>query len=454
GPANGMLALRLLTKGLGAITSALLYLAAARLTRSVQAGLLAAGAYAVYPQAVLYSRFGFSYNLLAPLMLLALWGSGEYLARAARPKPRGATTRGLSTAEGGAEARRGGGWLALAAVAIGLGVLGDLWMGAMLLPFMVVVALGRPRDGLWAVPLLALPFALYTGGSLLTAPSAFVFDAAFAAGRLGGAGLGLGRQAGLLVENLFTLISQDGWLALGLAGVFALRPARTRNLALLWVWAPFVLIGRTVPMFSLSYYYMIPLLPLAALGLGAGVERLFSAMQGIQRRHRLARLAVSAGVMGLALLAGAQAVSRDWGQAMGQIPTDIDPFLVAPAEARAAAEFVNARAAPEDVVIASPAVAWLVRGRVADFQMALAYSGAATPHLPANLPRERFAFDPRFERARFVVVDDLWRNWGAADVAGLAAELEGVRAGWRLVFQAGAVDVYERTRAAGGGFKS
>jgi hypothetical protein len=38
-----------------------------------------------------------------------------------------------------------------------------------------------------------------------------------------------------------------------------------------------------------------------------------------------------------------------------------------------------------------------------------AYQGHLTPHLPADLPRDRFAFDPRFATARFVVIDPLWR---------------------------------------------
>ncbi len=37
-------------------------------------------------------------------------------------------------------------------------------------------------------------------------------------------------------------------------------------------------------------------------------------------------------------------------------------------------------------------------------QMPIAYRGQATPHLPGNLPLERWAFDPSVERARFVIV--------------------------------------------------
>ena len=54
------------------ITVAVLYLTVRRMTRDVRLALLAALLLAIYPPAVLYSRFGFSYNLLAPLVLLCL----------------------------------------------------------------------------------------------------------------------------------------------------------------------------------------------------------------------------------------------------------------------------------------------------------------------------------------------------------------------------------------------
>jgi hypothetical protein len=427
GPADpiGMLALRVLTGSLGVATTALLYFVASRLNRSPAVSLLSALAYAIHPQAVVYSRFGFSYNLLAPLMLLALWGAGEYLARDPRHNPR-------------ASAR----WLALAALAIGLGAVSDFWMWAMAVPLGTAIALGRPRDALWALPLLVLPFALYVSGMLLSAPAAFLADLAFAAGRLRGADPAA--QLSLLAENLWTLLSQDAWLALGLVGLFALKPPRLRALALLWFWAPFVLIGRTVPMFSLSYYYLIPLLPLAMLGLAAGLHRLWLAARTLAHRHPMLGLASRLAIVLVASIAVVQAIRLDFESALGYRAPEIAHVLVAPADAQTAAQFVNARAAPGNLTIASPAIAWLIGGNAADFQMSLAYTGHATPHIPATLPRERYAFDPSFEQARFVVVDGLWRTWGVTNVGGLADALDELERGWKLVWQAGVVSVYER----------
>jgi hypothetical protein len=122
--------------------------------------------------------------------------------------------------------------------------------------------------------------------------------------------------------------------------------------------------------------------------------------------------------------------------------TPIDPFLVNAADARAAAAFANAHLGDADVVIASPAVAWQLAGRAADFQMALAATGRATPHLPADLPPERLAFDPRFEGARFVIVDDLWRNWAAVHIPEVDAWLRAME-NWPTVFRAGQIVIYQ-----------
>jgi uncharacterized membrane protein len=73
-----MLVLRTFTALLGTLTVLLGYVAA-RLARGPSLALLAALALAIYPQAIVYSRFGFSYNLLAVLVLTALIGLVQYV---------------------------------------------------------------------------------------------------------------------------------------------------------------------------------------------------------------------------------------------------------------------------------------------------------------------------------------------------------------------------------------
>jgi hypothetical protein len=124
-----------------------------------------------------------------------------------------------------------------------------------------------------------------------------------------------------------------------------------------------------------------------------------------------------------------------------RLGTAIDPFLLDPTSARQASDFVNAFARDDDVTIASPGIAWRLRGDVADFQMIVAYTGQPTPHLPGDIPPERFVFTPSIEQARFVIIDNLWLTWGVVHVPGLDSIVHTVEA-WPLAFEAGAIAVY------------
>jgi hypothetical protein len=123
-------------------------------------------------------------------------------------------------------------------------------------------------------------------------------------------------------------------------------------------------------------------------------------------------------------------------------PTAIDPFLVNPDDARKVADYVNSHSQPDNVIVASPVVGWQFHANTADFQMSIAATGVDTPHLPGDIPPNRWAFDPSYQKARYVVVDNLWTNWGAPDVPGVRAMLEVVEK-WPVVFSSGAIQVYQ-----------
>ncbi|MCB9453488.1 MAG: glycosyltransferase family 39 protein [Anaerolineaceae bacterium] len=420
---ESMATLRGLTAGLGLLTVALLYAAIRHITGRRLLALLAAGLLAIYPQAVLYSRFGFSYNLLAPLMVVLLWGLVAY---------RQTTRRG---------------WLALASLAAGLGVIGDLAFMTVIPVLLLVAFIGRRRDALWSAALAGLPFALYALWMLFLAPDAFLYDLRFTFLRLGT--MPPGDQVWNIVLQYTTLISQDFWLLAGVIGLFLLHLPQLRMVGVLLFFAPLALMARSAALHSLSFYYMIPLLPLVALGVAgllvAGVPylwRVIFAEVGTMLKTRW--IAIGAAGVGVLLVV----VSPLWVTVVltldnvnGHYQTAIDPFLVNPGDAYAAADFVNAHSAPDDLVIASPPVGWLIAGQVADFQMTIAAGGQDTPHLPGDLPPERWAFDPDYHRARFIVIDNLWDNWGAWNIPGLRDLMAEVEA-WPQVFASGAVRVY------------
>ena len=94
-----------------------------------------------------------------------------------------------------------------------------------------------------------------------------------------------------------------------------------------------------------------------------------------------------------------------------------------------------------DVVIASPAVAWLLTAQAVDFQISIAAAGGASAYLPASIPADRLAFDPRYTQARYVIVDNLWRNWGAVNMPEAYTLMRTVET-WPRVFESGELRVY------------
>ena len=416
---DGMSALRGFTAAMGIASVLLLYLAVRRTDAGPTAALTGAGALAVYPTAVLYNRFGFSYNLLTPLVLITFIGLYEFAVRN----------------------KRGG--LLLAAGAVGLGLTSDLLMGAYVLIVLLVATVHRQKLSRPVVvvvaPLLFGPFTVYAGILHWTAADIFWFDLDYTLGRLGG--ISPGRQLWILAENYTLLLSQNSWWALGLAGLFLL-PRQVRAPALLFLLVPVLAVGRSEALHGLSFYYMIPVLPFVALGVGALFHYGFAVAAKRLAAHLSAPVArIVAGMLLITPLLVSTHLT--WQHARRGFPTAIDPFLVAGPEARAATAYVNRHLRPGELTLASPAVAWLVEGNVADYQMAVAATGRATPHLPADIPSGRWAFDPRFGRARFVIVDNLWRNWAVFHVPGVQEMLAEVEK-WPVPLAAGGVRVYER----------
>jgi 4-amino-4-deoxy-L-arabinose transferase-like glycosyltransferase len=426
---NGMTILRSFSGMLGVITVAVLY-GVGRITQAGRPalGLLAAFLYAIYPPAVLYSRFGFSYNLLSPLALLSLAGLWHYL-----------NAHQLD--------RRG---LALAAVAIGLGTISDIWMINLIPPLGLIILWRRwPQtwsDLGWAIPLALLPFALYSLIAWLNAPHAFVFDAHYTFYLV--TKLSPTAQLTTLLTNIRTLFSQDRWLLLGVVGLCWLRPIRLRWLA--WVIFGFVFLnlGRTVALFSLSFYYLIPLLPWVGLGLASlilvGYHSLSDGWQrvspGLAKSAWLQRslILLYSSAVAIPLMGSLQ---QTLVQVQHGFHTDIAPFLLDPDDTQQAAAFINAHSQADDLIIASPGLAWLLQANVADFQMSAASTGQETVHLPANIPPDRFVFNPHYRQAKYVIVDNLWRNWAVLHIAGTAAMVAEVDA-WPQVWQAGEITIY------------
>jgi 4-amino-4-deoxy-L-arabinose transferase-like glycosyltransferase len=405
--------LRLLTGVLGILSVGLLAMLVRRMTGEKWLAYLAAFVLAVFPAAVVYNRFGFSYNLLTPLLLLACLGLWEF------------------------EQTGSNKWLALAALSMGLGLISELWMISYLPVFVIIVAKVRRRALVWSLPLLLLPIGLYVLVSLLTTADAFLFDLNFVRSRLS---LPAVLQLQSLATNLTVLVSQDGWIALGFVGLLALPRLEQRRFLLLFVLLPLLILGRSTALHGLGFHYMIPLLPFIALGLAALLHRGLPILAAALPFISETKVAQPAALILLAL-PFLTTIGLLFEQVDGRFNTVIDPFLVNSQEAEAAATFINQQLNEGDLVIATPAITWLLHTKRADFQMSIAANGVATPHIPADIPIDRYAFNPDYREAQMVVMDNWWQTWGQFNVPGMTEMIAEVSQ-WPLLFTAGQINVY------------
>ncbi|MBN1681702.1 MAG: hypothetical protein JW966_15585 [Anaerolineae bacterium] len=453
-PADDITVLRLVSAVTGVLAVGLLY---GFVRRAAQLdpllALLAAFFLAIYPSAAAYNRLGFSYNMLAPLVLIVTWGLWEYL----NVTPGGTPITGSIT--GPITGRL---WLALVALAAGVGMITDLLMIYWLPPLALVVLARRWRDLLWSLPLIAVPLVLYAVWMLGTAPDAFGFDLRFTLDRAGV--ISFYTQIADLVLNPLDLMRLDFWFLAAAVGLFLLRPERLRWLVLACYWLPMFALNRTVDLSAFGFYYLIPFFPLAALGMAAlvyrgtpavlvtvsgGLHALFDGFTAWPHtpawdwlRDRLVVLGTGVFIVLVIVSPFIHYVFQDIHDARTTFDTPVDNVLLDPYDARRAADFVNTTAAPGDVIIASPGLGWLLDGQVADFQMALAAEGRETEHLPADLPAGRFAFDPRYRAANLAVIDNVWQKWAAREMDDVAAMIADIESSWTPLFWAGDIIVY------------
>jgi len=436
----GIPALRLMSGSLGVITCGLVYGVVRNCLGRAGAVLSLAAAFvlAVYPSAVIYSRMGFSYNLLAPLALVAFWGAWRYLTQGDR-------------------------WaLVLAALAVGLGCVTDIMMMVFLVLLGLLVSLRRLRDLTWSISLALLPLGIYTITLLTSNTKAFIFDVQFITSRLGA--VPLWAQPGFLSLNLATLVRNDVWIALAIVGMFILRPAKWRQLVGLTFFFPIIAVGRSTGLAGLRSYYVIPLFPFVAMGvasllvygtpivqrtLGEAFSQAFdrwgwpetSSASAWVRRRAIA-LGTALGVFLIALTPVVVSIVQSVAEVQSGFQTSADDLSINPWDAREVSQFVNDRAVPGELVIASPAFGWLLDGNVAELEQVIAATGGQTVDYPNNVPADRFAYSMRYQDAAYVVVDRVWDNWAAVfmpDVRAMQDEIEK----WPLALRLGEFRVYE-----------
>jgi hypothetical protein len=430
--------LRYFTALLGLLSVFLTYLCLSAMlgNRNRILPLISTAILAIFPNVIMYSRVGFSYNLLPPLVLIAILGCWKFLDNG--------------------EVR----WLYIAGICVGVGITSDLIMINFLLPLLLIGGYRKPKFALQVIGVALAPVAIYGIVMLLFSPEVFFFDIAFMLGRVGN--IPFIGQIPMLILNLGGLMLSGMWTAFGILGLHVVHPRRLLWILVIFFWIPFAGIARIVATISLGYYYMIPLMPLLAIGIASlicfGVPRLSGVLaDGIMLATR--RFALHIGrnldvsgrlvnlvsttfvIVGLVLSPVLfSIVSPKVGLSPGSQSSMTD-VSVSPADARKVASHINSIAGDSEVVIGSPAFIWMVEANGADFQQSLASLGEETMHYPSSIPSERFVFDPDWRNAEYIVIDPVILNWGARMMPA-ATEMVAEVQSWPIEISCGEMTVF------------
>lgn len=475
-----LLVLRLVSALCGAIAILGTFAVGARVG-GTRLGIIAAGIYALWPQAILQSRWAYTYNLVTPLLLFSLWAALP-AADGGVPGDRYRWRKRLSvkahgrdpTLKGAGQGSRGGSQPALAGT-FPARVPGTLWVrcfqgrtpafgcrsrrysrrSAALAGLLAGLALatdqeaiavvlavglalwwsGGPRAAALGMGAAVVPPALYIAWMLGTRGAAFQFDIRHTATRVGGGGAA--QDALTLLARFIQLCQFDLLIAVGLYGLFLL-PRGIGRRSLLALTALLLLVVLQVRDPNPYFRAAIPILPLCAIGLAAIVEAL---ARGARRSGAFALVGRRGTIAGVALLA-TLLLSYDLAQATGSYTTAIDFTLPrSTQQARAMATWINRHTRRTDLVIIMPQTAWLLRCRTAELLQAVAITGHGTAFYPAGLGPARFAYDAHLAASRYLVVDDFTRLWIQGH-AGERALVAIARRRWPVVYRQGEYTIY------------
>lgn len=422
---SGMQTLRTFTGLTGVIGTALIFMALRKHGRLL--ALFCALAYALFPKAVLYSRFGFSYNLIALLALLAFWACLTYLDTGQRR------------------------YAAAAAVCVSLALLSEMAAVAFIPPLVLIILWKRWRDLFFALPLIFLPAALYSASMLITAPQTYLFDINFIYFRV--SSLSLPLQLAAIVIGLWRTL-QDMPFLLGIIGAFLQPATRLVKTLLLFMLLPFAVIARSIQIVDLGAYHLIPVFPFFAIGAGllgyivsksmirfscALVEQILSHLK-INPHTSAARYLLASSNAGVILVFIAGPLLYTTFTTHNQIqtntyPTGMEWVSLNIPEAEQAANYINAHTVPDDLVLASPAIAWAIHSNTADYQTSIF-------HVQNQIPDTHFRYKDDYLHAKFIVVDNIWKNFAEYNTPDLV-KVRRYAEQFPLVFKTDSISIYQ-----------
>ncbi len=335
-----MLSLRILTSLMGVVATALIYRLLISASRDKRFAIFAMGLFALYPQSVIYSRFGFSYNMLPIMILSGLWCLNRYQQ-----------THRLK-------------YLMLTSAWFGMATLSDFIAFSFLPPLLLIILFIHAKHVGIAFIALITPFTAYALLELSIHPDIFLYDLTYTLSRTGG--LPLSVQLENIMSNLMVLFSETSWIPAGMIGVIWVQPRRFRWIIGLFLFIPIIMMGRTAALYNLSAYYMIPLLPFFTIGISAfltyGIAKILTDRIVSTSKQNVMLSSLFAIIFTLL----SWNLYRDLQNGFN---IGIEHFLIPANEAYQIRESLIDYTNSNDLMIMSPTLAWMFEANVTDYQL-------------------------------------------------------------------------------------
>jgi len=430
----GILQLRLLTAFLGILTILILYVALKSIlnNQSESTPMISVFLFSIYPSAIVFHRLGFSYHLLSIFVLVVFWGLWQY----------------WETGKNN--------YFILSSLCLGLGSLVD-FSGFTFFPFAgLLILIKNFRKFPIFIGLSLLPFIIYSSIMMISHQNAFIFDLQFIFTRTNN---NQGKQIVFLFINIFELINKDKWIIFGLLGFFLFRNKSFGLYSFFFFFISFVNSARHAPMTGLSYYYFIPYFSIIIIGVSSFFNFFFEKIRTAfeeffneckqrifknSNRKTVSFVERSLSAILLSIFIAPTLIFSLYQQNQNlkvKLTTPMDSYLVDYFDAKAAAEYVNGHVNTKDLVIASPATAWMIKSNRADFQIPIVYDGNPSIHLPTNIPSDRFSYDSDYHSAKFIIVDNIWTDYAIHDNYFILKMYEEIN-NWPIVWSDGQLRVH------------
>ncbi|MCW4001026.1 MAG: glycosyltransferase family 39 protein [Candidatus Bathyarchaeota archaeon] len=412
----------------GVITAVLLYYTGVALYNK-KVGLLASFLFSIFPLAIQFNRMNFSYNLLQVFAVFTLLSCTFYF-RTKNSK-----------------------WFYGAAVGAGAAsVTNPIGIG-LILGLLVFVFIDRNIKSTVKLVSAALGvFALYPISMLALQSGAFLSDVEhyflFHAAPVVASGSGLS-----FFSRATEIISYSPWFALGSIGLL-MYPlfSRRKKEGILVLGLSICLFLFTAEFYSSNApRFLVQLLPFAALGVSFVIwlvpETIIKFVQIKLSKYLISKRSTKLAVLGLWICVFslvsvplAQIAVYDGTSVFTGIHTSLDyQNTQSSADAYKMAEYVNSRVDPNDFVIASPHVAWLIHANISGLNIALSMD--QREELRPSFTDDRYVFNCSVRNAKYLVFDNFTGSFYIAQPV-YQEFLTDVLANWTSVYQQGEYIVF------------